>query len=318
VTLSEIEQDVYRRTGKNTSSPDTVTQTRVRAFINQRQRRILSDVGIGRLRDDVFTFSSVASQQRYGLPQGISKLHRIIDSANGRSIRLLTLAELREVDPRASTYTGTPDYVVPVGYSAVASQPSDASQIWAVSTSASDTQNLTIETALSTGERRTITQALTGTVPVQIGTLSTHVVIERIYVATAAVGTITILEDSGTGAELSRITIGQTAPRYFSILLYPTPSAVVAYTVDAEFEINDMSIAGDVPYLPPDFHYLLSVGARLDEYEKTDDPARRKIAEREWADGIVKLKWHLYGLASATGTRVQRSNLGAFYPPGVW
>lgn len=315
MTLSEIEADCYRRLGKNTTA-DASTQARIRAFINQRQRRILSDIGVERLRDDVFTFVSVASQQRYALPQGVARINRIWETTNDRVLRLLSLSEVRE-DPRAALITGTPDYFVPLGYTAVAAQPSDASQLWAKSTAAGDTQNLTIEGVLSTGERRTVTQALTGVTALQIGTLATWVTIERVYVATAAVGTITLLEDSGSGTELARITLGATAPRYYSILLYPTPSAAITYYVDAAFEIADMSVAGDVPYLPPDFHYLLSVGARLDEYEKTDDD-RRTIAEREWTEGITKLKWYLHGLPAMSGPQPRRSNLGAYFPAGLW
>lgn len=317
MTLAEIEADVYRRLGKNTTA-DAATQARIRAFINQRQRRILSDVGIGHLRQDVFTFASVASTQRYALPQGISKVHRIWETTNQRTLRKMSLTDLREIDPAAASMTGTPDYWVPLGYTAVASQPSDASAIYGKSTSASDTQNITIEGVLSTGERRTVTQALTGVTGVQIGTLSTWVVIERVYVATAAIGTITVLEDSASGTELARITLGVTAPRYYSILLYLTPSAAITYYVDADFEIADMSVAGDVPYLPQDFHYLLSVGARLDEYEKTDDPKRRDMVEREWTQGILKLKWWLYESKSLDGPTPSRSNLGAWYPAGVW
>lgn len=318
MTLSELEQDVYRRLNKNTTA-DTVTQTRIRAFLNQRQRRILAEVGIGRLRDDVFTFTSVAGQPRYALPQGVAKVHHIIDATNGRTLRQLTLTELREFDPRSATYTGSPDYFVPLGYTAVAAQPADASELFAKSTAAGDTQNLTLEGVLSSGERRTVTVALTGVTAVSLSSaITTWVTVERVYVVTAAAGTITLLEDSGSGTELARITLGQTAPRYYAILLYPTPSAVVPYTVDAAFEIADMSIAGDVPYLPPDFHYLLSVGARLDEYEKTDDPARRRIADLEWREGMSKLKWHLYGLQALNGPPPRRSNLGAWYPPGVW
>lgn len=315
VTLSDLEADVYRRLSKNTTA-DTVTQTRIRAFLNQRHRRILADVGIGHLRLDDFTFASVASTPRYALPQGIAKVHRIWETTNDRTLRKLTLNDLRELDPDPPT--GTPDYWVPLGYTAVARQPSNASAIFGDSTAAGDTQNLTIEGVLSTGERRTVTQALTGTTGVQIGTLSTWVVIERVYVATAAVGTITINEDSETGTELARITVGLTAPRYYSILLYLTPAAAVTYNVEADFEIADMSVAGDVPYLPPDFHYLLSVGARLDEYEKTDDPRRREMAEREWREGLMKLKWFLYEHQSLSGPPPARSNLGPWYPAGSW
>lgn len=318
MTLADLEADVYRRLGKNTTA-DTATQTRIRAFINQRQRRILSEVGIGLVRQDTFTFASVASTQRVALAQGVAKVHRIWETTNDRTLRKMTLSQLREYDPHASSITGTPDFWVPFGYTAVAAQPSDASAIYAKSTSASDTQNLTIETVLSTGERRTQTTALTGATAVQIGSLSTNVVIERVYVATAAVGTVTVHEDSGSGTELARITLGATAPRYYTILLYPTPSAAVTYYVDADFEIADMSVAGDVPYLPPDFHFLLSVGARLDEYEKTDDPKRRAIAEREYREGVSRLKWFLYEHQSADGPPpAGRSNLGAYFPAGTW
>ena len=317
MTLADLEQDLYRRLGKNTTA-DTVTQTRLRAFVNQRQRRILSDVGIGHLRQDVFTFASVASQQRYALPQGVAKVHRIWDPTNGRTLRKLSLTQLREFDPLALTTTGTPDFWVPLGYTAVAAQPSDASAIYAKSTSASDTQNLTIETVLSTGERRTQTTALTGVTALQIGSLSTNVVIERVYVATAAVGTITVHEDSGSGTELARITIGATAPRYQSILLYLTPSSVVTYSADADFEIADMSVAGDVPYLPPDFHYLLVFGAMLDELMKSDDPRRYDRVDREYREGVNKLKWFLASSQSLDGPSPNRSNLGAWYPAGTW
>ena len=317
MTLSEIEADLYRRLGKNTTA-DPATQTRLRAFLNQRQRRMLSDVGVHGLRQDIFTFASVASTQRYALPQGVSKIHRIWETTNQRTLRTLSLTELREYDPRASSITGTPDYWVPLGYTAVAAQPSDASQVWAKSTAAGDTQNLTIETVLSTGERRTQTTALTGVTAVQIGSLATNLVIERVYVATAAVGTITVHEDSGTGTELARITLGATAPRYYSILLYLTPSAAVTYYVDADFEIADMSVAGDVPYLPPDFHYLLVFGAMLDELMKTDDPKRYDRIDREYREGVNKLKWFLAESQSLDGPPPARSNLGPYYPAGTW
>lgn len=317
MTLSDLEQDVYRRLGKNTTA-DTATQTRIRAFLNQRQRRILADVGIGQLRDDIFTFASVASQQRYALPQGVSQVHRIWEQTNGRFLRRLSLTDLRRLDPRAATLTGTPDYWVPFGYTAVAKQPADASSLVAVSTSAADTQNLTVEGVTSSGERRTATVALNGLVAVDVaGTISTWVMVERVYVATAAVGRIELHEDTAGGAELARITIGQTAPRYYTILLYPTPSAAVTYFTDAAFEIVDMSVAGDVPYLPPDFHYLISVGARIDEYEKTDDASRLAMAQSEWNEGITKLKWALYGTGD-DGPGPTPSNLGPWYPRSTW
>lgn len=311
MTLAELEADVYRRLGKNTTA-DTVTQTRIRAFLNQRHRRLLSEVGIGQLREEVFTFASVASQQRYALPQGVAKVHRIWEETNDRHLTEMTLAQLRQGDP--SPASGTPDHWVPFGYTAVAQQPSAAALLFAKSTSASDTQAITIEGMLSTGERRTVTTSLTGVTALDVGaTLATWLTIERVYLITAAIGTVTLHQTNGTGTELARITLGLTAPRYYSILLYPTPASAITYSIDASFEINDMSVAGDVPYLPPDFHYLIVTGVRIDEYEKTDDDRYVK-AMVEWVDGIKKLKWYLYGERGQEGASPAYSTLGPWYP----
>jgi hypothetical protein len=258
----------------------------------------------------------VANQKRYSLPQGIAKVQRIFETTNDRTLRRMRKTQYREYDPDPPA--GTPDYWVPLGYTALSKQPSDASAIFADSTSGSDTQNITIEGVLSTGERRTVTQALTGATGVQIGTLSTWVLIQRVYVATVAIGTITLTEDSEGGTELARITIGKTAPRYYSILLYLTPSAAVTYSVDADLAIADMSVAGDEPYLPEDFHWLLVYGAMLDELMKTDDPKRYDRVDREYREGITKLKWFLHNSQSLEGPPPGRSNLGPWFPAGVW
>lgn len=314
MTFAELEADVYRRTNKNSSSPDPTTKARIDSFLNQRLRRILTEVGIGQLREGIFAFASAVGQQLYALPQAISKVHRIWDPATRRRLSLVSLEVIRDI---VQTSSATPGGWAPYGYSEVSVQPSDASAIYAKSTSASDTQTIYLDVMLSTGERRTISQVLTGVTGLQVGTLSTIQFIERIYVNTVAIGTITILEDSAAGTELARISLGKTAPRYQTILLDCPAAAVVTYLTDATWRIEDMVQAGDVPPLEEDFHWLIACGARIDEYEKTDD-IRIAKAQQDYNAGLINLKWFLGNQTSNAQGYQEPSNLGAMYPAGRW
>lgn len=313
MTLADLEADVFSRTNKNLS-PDPVTKARIDRFLNQRMRRILTDVGIGNLREAVFTFASVVGQQMYALPQAIAKVHRIWDPVTRRRLSLVSLEIIRDI---LATANSIPSGWAPYGYTEVAVQPSDASAIFAKSTAAGDTQTIYLDVMLSTGERRTISQALTGVTALQVGSLSTITVIERIYVNTLAIGTITILEDSGVGTELARITLGKTAPRYQTILLDVPAASVVTYSMDASWQIEDMAQAGDVPPIPDDFHYVIAAGARMDEYEKTDDDRYLK-AKADWDHGLVMLKWFLASQSTNSQSYQEPSNLGAYFPAGRW
>jgi len=117
-------------------------------------------------------------------------------------------------------------------------------------------------------------------------------------VSAAAAGTINLHGDSGLLTTLAQIRIGAYRPYYFVLLLYPTPAAVTTYTMDSTREIVDMTEDTDEPFLPPDFHDLLSMGARMDEYEKTDD-GRFKVASAEFQQKYKALQFFLQGRASS-------------------
>ena len=107
--------------------------------------------------------------------------------------------------------------------------------------------------------------------------------------------------------------------KYSTFLLYPTPAAAITYTCDVQWGIGDMSNPLDEPLLPLDFHYLLAIGARLDEYEHTDD-SRRRIAEVEWDRGYKALQTRLLinpaEHVNLNGMNVRgRSTLGSWFPP---
>lgn len=318
MTFLELQQDVFRRTNKP-SSPDTDTQTRIQAFINQRHRTLLTMPGVDQLRDATSTFESVEDTARVALPQALTRIKAMFQTdPNNWRLNEKSLDWLRTVNPQQNS--GTPIYYIPKGYEYVSVQPSDASQIWVKSTSASDTQTAYIQGVRTGGIIGSSQVVLTGTTAVQIGTFSDYIQIDKFFITTpGANGSITLHEDSGTGDELAQISIGRYRPYYFIVLLWPTPAEAQTYEFDYTREILDMSANTDEPYLPTDFHDLLSIGARMDEYEKMDD-SRYAAAKREYAEKYQSFQYYIHGRASerliprSTSGRIGWSDLGGYYP----
>lgn len=320
MTFAEILSDTYARTNKP-ASPEADTVTRIKRFVNQRHRTLLSMPGVDQMRDSTSTFASVAGTARVALPQALTRIKALFQTTNNRRLGEKPLDWLRTVDPQQTS--GTPTTYVPKGYESVAVQPSNASAIWVKSSSASDTGTAYIQGMRTGGILGSSSVTMTGTTAVQIGSLSDYTEIYKFYVSSAAVGSITLHEDSGAGTELAQITIGRDRPYYFVVLLWPTPSEVLTYTFDFTREILDLVNDTDEPYLPTDYHDLLSIGARMDEYEKMAD-GRFGTAKSEWKEKYASFQYFIHGRASerliprSTSGRVGISDLGGYYPADVW
>ena len=314
MTRNDLLLSICRRTNKNTTL-DTATQNRLVDFLNERQRRILSIPGTQHLRDVVLSLTSVASQADYTFPN-IGKIRRITDTTNDRPLYELSEAEWRAIDPQAQE--GTPEAFVWRGRRAVAKQPSDASAIFVDSTAAGDTQVAYIEGVVTGGYALTASVTVTGVTAVQFGTLSTWERIDKFYLASAAVGTVTLHEDASGGTELARIQIGDTNTDYFGITLWKTPSASsIAYTVDATRLAPDLAQSTDVPLLPEEFHDLLLLGALMDEYQHMSDE-RYTVAATEYRSRERQFRYWLAEAGGNTHAPFEKpSRLGAWTASGV-
>jgi hypothetical protein len=76
-----------------------------------------------------------------------------------------------------------------------------------------------------------------------------------------------------------------------------------------------MDAPNDEPLIPADFHWVIEAGAKMLEYEKTDD-RRYPAAKAEYEQGIRDLKWFVTQQASDSGTVSAPSQLGPWYPAG--
>jgi hypothetical protein len=323
VTFLQLKQRWCRRTGKNASSIDTVTGQRAGDYLNEAQRALLSKPGMEPLRRDVRTVASVASTQRYTVPtSGVARINRIWETTNRIKLQRQTLDWLRATDP--SPDSGTPYVWIESGTTEVAVQPSDASEVFVDSTSASDTTQIAyIEGVDSLGFRRTASVTLTGTTAVTLSSaITTWVVIDKFYLSAAAAGTVTLHEDASGGTELARIPIGATYAEYTTFLLYPTPSAVVTYYLDVTLGLTDMANDTDRPRLPEDFHDLLLDMAELKEIRKTDDPGRWQMLKDTIRTRTGEFQHWVYTHPDerlVMGPQwAGRSSLGANYPADLW
>lgn len=323
MTFSEILSAVYADLNFQ-SSPASDVVTRIKRYVNQGARDILREPVLQRLvdSDTPYTFASVASQARYVVPEAVNRIHSIVERTNDLALQAMSLTQYRYVDPDAISTSGTPTHFVPIGRVGVAVQPSDSSNIYVDSTSASDTGTAYIEGLDSDGGRRIASVTMTGTTAVNFAASLSLVEIEDFYISANAVGTVTLHEDASGGTELAQITIGQKRPRYYAFYLWPTPAAAVTYYVDYRRELTELVQDADEPLIPSDFHDLLVQYARMREYEKTND-GRFDVAQAQYQEGLKRLKyWTQTGAQEmpvlGRGARVGRSRLGAYYPADYW
>lgn len=322
MTFAEIQQDVFRRVNLP-ASPQPADVARISAFINETHREVLTAPGLDRLRDDTFTFSSVAATPLYAPGQAIARIKDIYTPVtNYWKLQKLSLPDLRRMDA-GLTASGNPEYYIEHGERHVVKQPATTG-LWAASSSASDTApSVHIEGVEVTGyQTRDQAAQLTGTSRVQIGILADYVEVDKFYLSASCVGTVTLYDAVTSGNVLAQIPAGMTSARYLWIQLYPTPSGVLSYAVDYTRKILNMTQNDDEPFLPGDFHDLLTLGARWKEYEFRSD-SRVSATERAFAKRRSELfQWVIntpdYKPVPNASPIIWGSNLGDAYPPGRW
>ena len=284
------------------------------------------------LLNDEVTFASVASTPQYSLPPVIARIKTVQETTNLITLGTKSESWYRANYPSPTAVTGIPTDWIDLGFVAFAKPPSDASELFVISSSASDgnTKTAYLEGYITGGYPRSASAVMNGVTGVSFGaTITSWIAITKFYVAlgaggtTTAAGNITLMEDSGAGTELARIPIGQDYARYRRIALSICPASAITYTVEFERDLTDLSIAGDEPFLPPRFHRLLATGARMHEYEKQQDTSRYLLAKTEFDRDVRKLKYWVYSQAVGSpnlrgADRRQRpSRLGGYFPAGT-
>jgi hypothetical protein len=284
------------------------------------------------LRLATTTLSTVALRPSYGLPYGCARISRIMDQANGYLLGTHSYEWVREHNPNPQNVTGTPTHWIPLGFSPVATRPVTATfpPLWIASLdtppgSATYTLVLVGDLSGSPGQTITVTPTLSTPDPtvrnpitVPAGFTVTDILeFTSSAPLTGAVG----LFDAATGGNLvSQISKNQTTARYYRIGLYPVPTAPVLYWIDYEREILPLIDPVDEPLLPIDFHDIIALWARLDEYEfKSDDRwlATKTLVEQRQQELRAWVENHDAYRFYAIPTPASTSRLGPQFPAGT-
>ncbi len=321
MTLADMQADLYRRLGF-AASPDSTVVARLLAFLNETQQEILSAPNMSALRNGAFTFASVANRAEYGIPQGVASIKTLREQTNNLRLVPTSLDAYRLQYPNTTTVTGTPTQYVDLGFAAVLRQPANGSALYVDSNSASDVGTAYIDGYREDGEYYASSAVMTGLTAVGVSGFGDFAYVTKFYLSTAAVGTVTLVEDTEGGTVLATIYTGQTSARQRSIALVPTPAAAVTYYVDAEYDAAPLVNAKDESVLPPRFHRLLVTGALMKEYEKQERWEAHDRKAVQLAAGMRELAFYAHqqavGSPNLRGQTTGRvSQLGGWYPAGT-
>jgi hypothetical protein len=206
------------------------------------------------------SFTSVADTRTYYLDFEFNKILSIRDTTNNWDLMPLTEGQLEENDPDFS-YSGTPDSYSLTGLSMVAAQPTSASVVTIVSSSASDTsQKVRVNGFDANGTAITELISLNGTTNAVGSTSFTE--IKQVLKDTTTAGNVTVTTNSGV-VTVVRIPSFSLAREYQPINLYPVPSGANVYVVRGMQKARPMVNAEDIPDLPQSWHELVLVGAAI-------------------------------------------------------
>lgn len=318
MTYREMQNVVLEELGYDPHTVSSVPRERVKRRLNEWQRKILTRPHFHRLLRSTYSSSltTVASQPDYAVPAGIDKIFQIRDATNGETLTPWTHHEIVQVNPDDSELGVPAAWAIRGWYGYLAKPAAGETIIYAVSSSASDTMGATVLLRTSEDLQDYVTLTLTGTTPVSAATKVEEV--EKVYLATAPVGTVTFRYTTDAGTIFAKIRPGQVTSRYLWIRLHPIPAGAYTLDIDGARELVDMVDDQDQALLPVDFHDILCLAAESDEWKKKDD-TRYMFCQKEVEARLNDLKGWVYNHPDyiiGAGQIEASSQLGPWFPRG--
>lgn len=323
MNLGDIETSIFDQLGLDATKAAPDVGRRIRRHINTVQRELLSKKGIGsKIRNVVLTCTTVANSPFLTLPQAMVALRILRNITNNQILDEAPLEYIRAANPGNNITTTTPSLYNILGFAApVAADPAAATQLSAVSTSASDGVGtaISVEGVTSNGQYRKANISLNGLTPVNLDANATWQNLTKFYLSSPAAGDVS-LKDS-IGNVLGVIAAGRQNARYSRLILAPTPSTAIILTADGELHIEDMINAADEPYIPEDFHDLFELGTLMKEYRSPRDKGTQYAQVKgEYIVRTAELRTWLRrptGVAWSSQRAARFSQLGPWFKAGT-
>lgn len=266
--------------------PATNIDTLIKRWLNRGQKVFISTASGPGLHHEFswmtlhdLTLTTTSGVHKYALSPlvKLSKTMTFRDTASDTFIDVIDRHEFQMRVPNP-TSTGTPEVCFFVGYQPVLNQPSSASTLSLVSSSASDaTVVVHIEGLDSSSVLVQEDITLTGTTPVA----STKTYSRILARSTSAfmVGTLTITSNAG-GVTNAVIPPRSRKGQYPVFAFYPIPSSALTITYDASMTLPEIVNNADTSFIPEEYHdaveaYAIYCGAK---HKKNDGLAAETLA----------------------------------------
>lgn len=323
MNLAALETALYDRLNLP-STPNADTIRRLRSHLNATHRDIMGTRQMSKFRKATMPFSTVANSPYAALPWAAAKVHYINDRTNQHRLTEYTQGEIEFMDPGLNRGAVNPEGFSVVNLAAHAyRQPTIEENVLFVSDAAGDgaTKTLYIEYINAAGQYRRDSKALNGTSWVA-STNSDILDIRKVYLGltaggeTTASGNISVKNATQT-VTYAVIPPGRMNPQYSVVQLYPYPTTAITLYANVDVYVETMSIAGDEPLLPDDFHEILIEGALMREHERNE---KESLYDR--ATSRYTKKWRQLCLYASRPVNIDPqpgrwSQLGPYFPAGT-
>lgn len=338
MNLADIEKMAYERLGYDNSNPGSVVISRIRNHINTTYKQIMGKKVLQPLKNQIFTVASVANTPFLALPYGVQEIQSIADRVNQWELERNDMITQREYDPGLTLSVGNPyAYAVYSPKSAVFLRMTGGGTLLVQSTSTGDvTPRIAhVEGFRLGGYPYSASVAVTGTTKVQVGDAGAWDTVTKFWLqkdgqqgqnaTLTALGDISLIFRNNPSipivpivdTTIAIIPYGRSFSRYFLLHLYPVPTAVITYTIDAKMLVEDLTELGVEPLLPEDFHWLLVAGAVVKESLLKEKYVTYNAARSEFNEGLGDLMMTVNREPVETARRPRRySQLGPYYSPG--
>lgn len=259
--------------GNRVQDTSTAFASLIETFINKRYFQVLRTINWNNYRLD-YTFDSISGTQDYVLPDDFGKEISARDTTNGKELSPVQFDELVRYYPDEVDASGTIERYV-IYDSPVKEQPSSASVLTIVSSSASDTtQTILIRGISSAGIEIAESVTLTGTSDAL--TTNSFTRIKAISKSASTTGYITI--DSNSAAKTQAVMAPEVLEsRYKICKLHYVPNAVV--TISMPYIIKPLPLIEDYDYPVIDIADLIELGAEADAWRYKRQGAKAQQLE---------------------------------------
>jgi hypothetical protein len=259
-------------------------RTIIKEFINRRYFQILRSINWKHITPD-YTFDTVAGTQEYILPSDFYKAINVRDTTNGFELAASDLQQLLSDFPDEFTDSGSPAryYILEDN---IQEQPTAASVVAVVSSSASDTTQTVRVRGISSGVEKTETVTLNGVTP-QNSTFS-YTRLLGISKSAVTVGAVTCTTNA---AAVTNATLGPETVVSFvkKIGLHYVPGSV--YTISVPYIRKPLPLIEDSDYPVSDFCDLIELGSRADAWRYKRQGAKASDCESRFEVELQRYIW---------------------------